>query len=206
MISQSDVGEALARDFNIAMLQDPSCPCLTHGPGQNEIVPKLDQLVDVHIEADIVGSAFAQDLLIRRESGPDGRRDRRFSVLRSNGRGWVVARAHWPWGSMSDPPLRVRQLGAPRVQAEGIGQSPWSRILGKVWDVREGSVGIRPAWGMAGMGRRQGNGCWVRSGTIPNRPPVSPNRGVARSCALERKRLTPLGQRALGPGLGDQCW
>jgi hypothetical protein len=30
----------------------------------NEFVPELDQLIDIHIEADVLSSTFAQDLLI----------------------------------------------------------------------------------------------------------------------------------------------
>ena len=45
------------------MLQDPYRPCLAHQLG-NELVPQIDQLIDVHLEADIFGGAFAEDLPI----------------------------------------------------------------------------------------------------------------------------------------------
>ena len=37
---------------------------MTDGPGQHKFVPHVDQLIDVHVVADIIGGAFAQNLLV----------------------------------------------------------------------------------------------------------------------------------------------
>lgn len=50
------------------MLQDPGRPRLTDRPGQNELVPHIDQLNDIDVEADVVGGALAQNLFVHSRS------------------------------------------------------------------------------------------------------------------------------------------
>ena len=37
---------------------------MTDGPGQHKLVPQVDQLIDIHVVADVIGGTFAQDLLV----------------------------------------------------------------------------------------------------------------------------------------------
>jgi hypothetical protein len=39
-------------------------PCSAYRPRQHELVPQVDKLIEVHVEADIFSGALPQDLLI----------------------------------------------------------------------------------------------------------------------------------------------
>jgi hypothetical protein len=143
----------------------------------------------------------------KRESDPDERQDRRFSALRSNGREWVAARAHWPSGSMSHRLLRVRRPDVPPVQAERIGWSPWKPNSREGLETGTIRSGFRSECRKAQDGQLGRDRCWARSGRKPIRPPSDVIVGWKRR-EHGRKGATPSGQRAwvedLAINLGDQ--
>ena len=58
------VEEALTRNFDLTCPQEPVSPSTANKPWQHEIIPKVEQLIDVNEKADVLCSALPQDLFV----------------------------------------------------------------------------------------------------------------------------------------------
>jgi hypothetical protein len=55
---------ASARKFDVTISEKPGCPRPTHVVRQYQLIPKLEQLLDVNVIPNIRGGTFSQDLFV----------------------------------------------------------------------------------------------------------------------------------------------
>jgi hypothetical protein len=62
--TRSGAEAASARKFNVTVTQEPAGPRSTNRPRQHEVIPKVEQVVDVDEKSDVLGGTLSQDLFV----------------------------------------------------------------------------------------------------------------------------------------------